>query len=110
MISREIFIASIDAIEKQFKHDEECEKAIHVLFEDGQGFYDYSEVLLALEQVLKVEFNDQNKDSWIDYFIYELDFGKKWTKSSITHEVDGKKISIKMRNAGELYDYLILNK
>lgn len=106
MISRELFIETIDAIEKQFKHDEECEKAIKILFKDGQGFYDYSEVLLALEQVLKLEFNDQHKDSWIDYFIYELDFGKKWTKNSITD----KGVSIKMRNAGELYEYLILNK
>ena len=67
-------------LKKQFKHDEKCEEAIKILFEDGQGFYDYSEVLLALEQVLKLEFSDQHKDSWIDYFIYELDFGKKWTK------------------------------
>lgn len=105
MISRELFIKTIDAIEKQFKHDEKCEQAIKVLFEDGQGFYDYSEVLLALENVLMEIFDDKTNE-WIGYFVYELDFGKKWTKNSVTHEVDGKKISILMRDAGELYDYL----
>ena len=35
MISKELFIKTIDAIEKQFKHDEECEKAIQTLLMDG---------------------------------------------------------------------------
>ena len=106
MITKELFIEAIGAIEKQFKHDEECEKAIHTLYVDGGGYYNYYPVLQALENILKEELNDQDKDSWIDYFIYELDFGKNWTKSSISH--NGK--SIKMRNAGELYEYLTLNK
>lgn len=111
MISRELFIKTIDAIEKQFKHDEKCSEALSILFDDGVGFYNYFTVLSALENILKEEMSDNHKDSWIDYFIYELDFGEKWTKDSITHQdIDGKKISIKMRNAGELYDYLILNK
>ena len=106
MISRDLFVNSIHAIKKQFKHDEKCREALSILFDDGVGFYNYFPVLSALENILKEEMSDNHKDSWIDYFIYELDFGKKWTKGSITD----KGVSIKMRDAGELYDYLILNK
>jgi len=102
MISKELFIKAIDTIEKQFKHDEECSKAIKVLFEDGQGFYNYSEVLIVLEDILSNLFKDE-ANSWIQYFIYELEFGKKWTNTSITD--NGK--SVKLRNASELYDFLI---
>ena len=38
----------------------------------------------------------------ISYFIYDLDFGKKWTPGSITyHDKD-----IPVRNVDELYDFI----
>ena len=107
MITKELFISAIDAIKQQFEHDDKCGEALKVLFSDGGGFYDYYPVLYALETVLKNDLDDNGEGSLIEYFIYELDFGKKWTKHSIT-EKDGK--PVKMRNAGELYDYLILAK
>ena len=47
-------------------------------------------------------------DTWgtndIDYFIYELDFGKKWPEYSAYDEHGAP---IPMRTPEELYDYLI---
>jgi hypothetical protein len=45
-------------------------------------------------------------DSWIKYFLWELDFGKENYRLKVTQ--DGKEI--KMSSAGELYELLINNK
>ena len=53
--------------------------------------------------LLKTAFNDNHKDSWIDYFIWELDFGKKYKSGCITDK--GKDVDIS--DSGKLYDFLI---
>jgi len=103
MISRDLFIATIDAIQTQFEKDDRADQLLSEIFTDHSGFYDYSPVLLALENILKEDFGDQ-EESWIEYFIYDLDFGKKWTKNSVK---DKNGNFIKMRTANELYDFLI---
>lgn len=52
-------------------------------------------------KLLKIIMNDQN--DWIDYFIYELDYGREYEAGMILDE-DGKDIEI---SSGEkLYDYI----
>ena len=103
MISRELFIKTIDGIERQFERDNDFSEALSKAFLNYPSKYDYSGVLISLENILIEEFED--KEGWISYFIYELNFGKDWTENSI--EDNGK--SVKMTNAGELYDYLLVN-
>ncbi|MCK9268661.1 MAG: hypothetical protein M0P14_08115 [Alkaliphilus sp.] len=45
----------------------------------------------------------KDKDYWIAYFIFELEFGKKWTKGSIN---DNGKIVV-LQTAEDLYDLLV---
>lgn len=56
-------------------------------------------------EILRDMFQDYG-DSWLDYYIYELDFGKDWKVGCIT-DVDGT--DIPLSNASELYDMLIEN-
>lgn len=56
-------------------------------------------VIDLLEEI----FDDEGQ--WIVYWIYELDYGKKYTKGCV---VDDKPIDIS--TAGKLYDFLIKNK
>ena len=46
---------------------------------------------------------EKDKDEWIDYFCFELDFGKKWKEGVIT-EKDGTDIILK--TAEDLYNLL----
>lgn len=52
-------------------------------------------------EVLKEAFNDES--DWIGYFIFELDFGKKWTKDSVS---DNGKIVV-LKTFKDLYDLLV---
>ncbi len=57
-----------------------------------------STVVLLLKKLMKDSFED------IDYFIYELDYGKKYETGMITDE---KGNDIDFSSAGKLYDYLV---
>ena len=55
----------------------------------------------VLVKTLVEVFNDYSE--MIDYFIYELDFGERWSPGFIT--ANGQ--DIKMQTAEDLYDYLV---
>ena len=101
MISKKTFIETIETIEKQYRQ----ESAIGVLLEDMTGyehFFDVSNnVVAALLKVLEEIFEDTTC-GWISWWIYEKDFGKKNLKA-----VMANKKGIKLKTAGQLYDFLI---
>lgn len=105
-MTKELFVDSINAIQKQIELNIEVSKHL------GKAFPDAFEANLlprnyiiqdALIHVLQVEMNDTNPlYSWINYFCYELDFGIKNDQLNV-HQ---NGVEIKMSNAGELYDFL----
>lgn len=109
-ISRELFIEAIEAIQKQAEYDIEVSGHLGKAFPDA-----FTENLIpknhflqnALLHILQVEMNDlqlcKYGQSWIEYFLWELNFGKENYRLKVTDH--GKEV--KMSNAGELYDFLI---
>lgn len=75
----------------------------------GDLMSEYFESLISLEgeyesrylELLKDVFNDDG--DWISYWVYELDFGRKARKNSITDK-DGRNIPIKTMK--DLYNLL----
>lgn len=112
-MNKEIFIEAIEAIQKQVALDIEVSKHL------GKAFPDAFDANLlpknhflqnALLHVLQVEMNDlqlcEHEQSWIEYFLWELNFGEENYRLKVTD--NGK--NIPMSNASELYDYLINRK
>ena len=108
-MNKELFIEAIEAIQKQLQLDSEVSKLL------GKAFpYAFEANLLprnhflqnALIHVLQVEMNDlqlcEHGQSWIEYFLWELNFGEENYRLKVTQ--NGKEI--KMSNAAELYDFL----
>ena len=109
-MDKELFIEAIEAIQKQLQQDVEVSNYL------GKALPDAFEANLmpknhflqnALIHVLQVEMNDlqlcEYGRSWIEYFCWELDFGKENYRMKVTQ--GGKEI--KLSNAGELYDFLV---
>jgi hypothetical protein len=112
-MNKELFIESIEAIKKQLQLDIEVSKNL------GKAFPCALEANLlpqnhflqnALLHVLQVEMNDlqlcEHGQSWIEYFLWELNFGEENYRLKVTD--NGK--NIPMTSASELYDYLINRK
>ena len=108
-MDKQLFIEAIEAIQKQLQLDSEVSKHL------GKAFPNAFEANLlprnhflqnALIPVLQVEMNDLQSCeyglSWIEYFLWELNFGEENYRKKVTQ--NGKEI--KMSNAAELYDFL----
>ena len=61
-------------------------------------------IVSLLSKIMRCEDIDAYGTNDIDYFIYEIDFGKKWPEYSAYDEHGAP---IPMRTPEELYDYLI---
>ena len=104
-IGKKLFIQTIGEIEKQKIHDQKCSDAFQVILpHDYTSGYDNSYAMGQLIWLLKKATNDIHKDSWIEYFIWELDFGRLYKKGSI--QISGKDFTLK--TSSHLWDLLNL--
>lgn len=104
-MNKELFIESINNIEKQFEIDKKCHDAFSIILpNDYVSGYDYNLILKQLLKLLKIEFNDIN--DWIGYFIWELDFGKSFKLGMVKDNGQNCDLS----NSEKLYEFLCENK
>ena len=105
MITKEKFVEILSAIEKQFEYDDKCHNAFSVILKnDYVSGYDYSLVFNSLIDLLRNQLND--KGDWINYFIWDLKFGKNYKSGMIK---DKNKNDIDLSNKENLYIFLIEN-
>ena len=104
-MKKELFIESIEAIKKQMEHDDKFAKTIGKAFPEahkGTLTPDNHFLSNALLKLLMVEFYDNHHNSWIEYFIYEKDFGKR---KELTVKKAGE--IIPLDTADDLYNLLV---
>lgn len=104
VIPKKVFVESIKALKKQSEHDHKCYKLLGQVFEDFGGWYNNDALHSQLIKVLKMSLNDDNDSSWIDYYIYELDYGRKYHEGTANRK-DGSNIDLS--SASKLYDFLL---
>ena len=97
-ISKEQFIKVIDRLQKHMQKVDEIEKILGVVFD----FYLLDDTVVELLELLMDVEVDETYSSTLSWWIYELNFGKKWKSDSLI--VDGK--SIDLSTAEKLYDFL----
>lgn len=75
--TKKLFVETINKIEEQKRHDDKCAGAFKTLLpNDHVTSYDNYKLYDQLIKILKIAMNDEL--DWIDYFIYDLDFGSKY--------------------------------
>lgn len=109
VISKELFVETIEKIKQQYNHDLQCAEKLKDVFPNAfiaNLMYENHYIMNQLVKLLQVAFNDETEYSMIEYFLWELDFGKKNNELS-AYRADKSKIDLS--NAGKLYDYLTEN-
>ena len=103
-MTKELFIATINSIKKQIEIDRKNSSMLQEMFPDDSIYcgYNNSELFNALNKILKESMKDEY--DWIDYFIYELDFGEKYYDGCV---LDRDKSIINLSTAENLYEFLI---
>lgn len=104
-MKKETFVRVINAIDAQYSRDKEHAKKLEEIFPDSTIMPSYSEELIgAIVDALKVEMCDSD---WIDYYMYELDFGRK-NKQLKAYDENG--VEMPLSTPEDLYDLLENNK
>jgi len=105
-MNKELFLETIGNLERQRVLDDKCNEAFGVLLSnDYVTGYDNTLLEDQLMKVLKIAMNDNHAGSWIDYFVYELDFGKDYEKGKVT--IDSKPVVL--RTASHLWELLLMS-
>lgn len=100
-----MFISIMNDIKTQILIDRKCHDAFSIILpNDYVTGYDYSIIYNSYMNLIKKAFNDNHRDSWIDYFMYELNFGEKYYDGCA--KMNNGTI-INLSSASTLYDYLI---
>ena len=97
MLSKDHFITTINELHEIENDIDNAHTALQKLDPDFGGLY-LSRVTSLVVQTLKRSMDDIA--DWISYFIYELDYGKKWKSGMV---VSGKGKDIKLKTAEDLY-------
>lgn len=101
IFSKELFIETINEIQNQYDHDDKCSKAFAtILSNDYTSCYDNHWLMNSLIKIIKIAMND--KDDWTDYYIWELNFGRKWKKGMVLV----KNKDFKLQNADDLWNLI----
>ena len=94
-ISKEVFLQVIEHLHQQYLQDKEYVDGISSLYATDMPFYDNSHLLKSSLELLRLFFpKDENGFCDIEFYCYVCEFGKIG----------------EIKDASELYDYLVTNK
>lgn len=108
ILSKENFVNAINALKEQDEINEQFAHSMGKIFPnafEADLLPPNTTVVAGLEKLLKVLMNDEY--DWIQYFIYELDFGKENHRLKV-YEKDGTEIPLETPE--NLYNLLITSK
>lgn len=91
------FEKAINTIENIYKLNDSIDKVFKV-----EGFCTFTfEIIDSIINILEIHFND-TENKWIDYWIYELDFGKKAKDNSVMLN----NVNVPIKTVEDLYNIL----
>ncbi len=102
-MDKQNFVKLVNAIEVQITFDRRHADKLSELFNSNVESYNNHNLIDTVLEFLKLEFKDNHKDSWIDYFCWEINFGKNCNKCATRK--DGSEIDLSTSEA--LFDFLI---
>lgn len=99
-MNKELFIEIIEDIKKVYYFQENMNSFFR---ENGADGYIFTpDCTGSVLKLLHSIFSDTDKDEWISYFCFELEFGTKWKPGTITE--NGK--DIRLGTIDDLYNLL----
>lgn len=103
-ITKENFCALVDNIERYYRFLEKLEEVSQIDFFNSSFCYFLDQVSNFLVELFFPHSSDSRLMNDIDYYMYELDFGKKWKPGYVI--IDDK--DMPLRNSEDLWNILTL--
>lgn len=106
MLSRRQFKDRIKRLIDLKKTEEMFNKVLKQIDPDSYNYVGFNKYETLIVDCLKDAMEDNTEESWIDYWLYELDYGKEAKKNTV--KFDNKNTPIK--TIDDLYNILCRNK
>jgi hypothetical protein len=106
-MNKKLFVETFDVLKKQREVDWRFASYLSNAFKYAHEASLLPDNELIVNQIIKLlqfEFGDDHDESWVDYFIYELNFGEDY-KDGCVRRADGSHVDLS--SAEKLYDWLI---
>lgn len=101
MISKESFVNAIESVCNTWRYQEGLNNYFRKSGVDGYIFQ--PDCTATVIDLLHTFMGEKDKDEWISYFCFELDFGKKWKEGTIFDENHNE---IVLQTTEDLYELL----
>lgn len=105
-MKKQQFIDLINEYISLREDSDNLDKAMRKFDPDFGSFANFRSETLFLDALAIAMYDDAEEDRWIDYWIFELECGKKARKDSVI--INGKNVPLKTIN--DLWKFLIKNK
>ena len=93
------FTESILIIKEYYDKDRELTKILNT-----EGFVNFSSNIIEQLILLLEKLMDDEEDQWIQYWLWELDFGKDWKVGKVTTT---KGTDVRLKTTKDLYEALV---
>ena len=103
MISKEVFVKTMQRLESLERHMDDVDAALHTLSPDFGGFYIPEATAIAMD-LLREMFDDE--DNLLGYFVYELNFLHEYKFGYVLDENDNP---VDVSTWEKVYDFLTYN-
>lgn len=100
MISKEVFVNTMNKLQDLDKKMDAADKAFKALDSDFCSFY-VTGIFDTTFDLLKEAINDN--DDWIGYFVYERD----WLRDYELGDIEDNGVPVKIENWEDVYDFII---
>lgn len=102
MISKDTFVKAINDVKTAY----DFQMRLDDFYRKNRGYrnVDYPDCIDTIIDLLHSLFGRADRNGWIEYFCFELDFGRKYKDGMIIYKNGG---NIRMKTAEDLYDFLI---
>lgn len=104
-MDKELFIKTINSIEQLVVEQDAVNDILHTVDPEFGGGYIYNKPIQILSDLIKTLIGDTYDN--IDYYMWELNFGKDYTDGCITDEHDNP---IKLQTPEDLYNLIMSSK
>lgn len=100
-ITKQEFVKAMNDIHKQYQFEEKMSDSIKEVY-DVQYALPNESLIKGMVELLNSLTGESDKESMIDYFIYDLDFGKKSNKLKVYNGI----VEYQLSTPELLYDFL----
>lgn len=101
ILNKEEFVSVMEDL----KEANDYQQDLNAFFQkhDVDGYIFQPDCSCTVIRLLHILFGEQDENEWINYFCFDLDFGRKWKPG----KVSAKGNDIRLSTPEELYDHLV---